>query len=82
MDPGIDPRLDTAQSATGTGAAQTYVQRFTMAVVFPVVFTEDLFNPANPALADVVSWQEPAKRHRQPFSSCRCLWVNCSIIVF
>jgi hypothetical protein len=27
MDPAIDLRLDTAQSATGAGAAQTYVQR-------------------------------------------------------
>ena len=52
-----------------------------MEMEFPVIFTEGLFNPANPALADVVSRQEPAKRHRQLFSSCRCLWVNRYIII-
>jgi len=81
MDPEIDLRLDTAQSVIGAGATQTYVQRFTMAMEFSVDFAKDLLNPANPALADVVSRQGPAKRHRQLFSSCRCLWVNRYIIV-
>lgn len=55
---------EVGASLEQSGGSQTYVQRFTMAVEFPVVFTEDLFHPANPALADVVSRQEPGKRHR------------------
>ena len=55
---------EVGASLEQSGGSQTYVQRFTMAVEFPVVFIEDLFHPANPALADVVSRQEPGKRHR------------------
>ncbi|MFP6749684.1 MAG: 3-dehydroquinate synthase [Alphaproteobacteria bacterium] len=45
-------------------ATETYVQRFTMAVEYPVVFTNDLFDPGNPVLGDVLSYHEPDKRHR------------------
>jgi 3-dehydroquinate synthase len=68
---GSEPDIwrDPAQSmtdviSTGTSSTETYVQRFTMAVEYPVVFTEDLFDPDNPALVDAVSRYEPAKRHR------------------
>ncbi|MDP6689293.1 MAG: 3-dehydroquinate synthase [Alphaproteobacteria bacterium] len=49
---------------TDPPATETYVQRFTMPVEFPVVFTQDLFDPSNPALADVASRLERDKRHR------------------
>ncbi|MDA1098970.1 MAG: 3-dehydroquinate synthase [Proteobacteria bacterium] len=49
---------------TEASSTETYVQRFTMAVEYPVVFTEGLFEPGNPALADTVSRHEPGKRHR------------------
>jgi len=39
-------------------------QRFAVPYEFPVVFTEGVFDPENPALRDVLSRLEPAKRHR------------------
>jgi 3-dehydroquinate synthase len=64
VDPEPDNWRDFAQSMTEASATETYVQRFTMAVEYPVVFTDALFDPDNPVLADAVSRQEPGKRHR------------------
>lgn len=43
---------------------ETLVQRFTMTVEYPIIFTEDLFDPGNSALVDAISRHEPDKRHR------------------
>ncbi|MCM5569402.1 3-dehydroquinate synthase [Burkholderiaceae bacterium FT117] len=43
---------------------QTVWQRFAVPFEFPVVFTENLFAPENPALRDAVARLEPARRHR------------------
>lgn len=42
----------------------THWQRFSVPYEFPVVFTEKLFDPANPALRDAICRLEPQKRHR------------------
>lgn len=42
----------------------THWQRFSVPFEFPVCFTEDLFDPENTTLVDVVSRLEPEKRHR------------------
>jgi 3-dehydroquinate synthase len=42
----------------------THIQRFAVAYEYPVVFTRDVFDPANPVLADILRSREPAKRHR------------------
>ena len=42
----------------------THWQRFSVPYAFPVVFTEGVFDPENPALRDVLCRYEPAKRHR------------------
>jgi 3-dehydroquinate synthase len=46
------------------GHTTVYDQRFTVAYHYPVVFTEGLFRPANPALLDAVRRLEPDRRHR------------------
>ena len=63
-DPEPDIWRDPAHGMTEAGARETYVQRFNMAVEFPVIFTEGLFEPDNMALVDAVSRHEPTKRHR------------------
>jgi 3-dehydroquinate synthase len=55
----------TPQTATPT--TTTLYQRFAVPFEFPVVFTEGVFDPANPALRDVLARREPAKRHRVVF---------------
>lgn len=45
----------------------THWQRFAVPYEFPVVFTEGVFDPENPALRDVLCRLEPAKRHRVAF---------------
>jgi 3-dehydroquinate synthase len=45
-------------------AACVFVQRFTTAFEYPVVFTTGVFSPENPALADVLGRLEPARLHR------------------
>jgi 3-dehydroquinate synthase len=47
-----------------TVAADVYLQRFTAAFEYPVVFTRDVFSPHNPVLADVLTRLEPARHHR------------------
>ena len=58
-----DPESE-AWRAPARSASETYVQRFAMAVEYPVVFTHGLLDPDNPVLVDVVARHEPAKRHR------------------
>jgi 3-dehydroquinate synthase len=42
----------------------THWQKFAVPYEFPVVFTEGVFDPANPALREAITRLEPAKRHR------------------
>jgi len=57
--------------ATDARSAQartaTHWQRFAVPYEFPVVFTEGVFDPENPALRDVLCRIEPGKRHRVVF---------------
>ena len=52
--------------STQTQAA-IHWQRFAVPYEFPVVFTEGLFRPDNPALREALCRLEPAKRHRAVF---------------
>lgn len=45
----------------------THWQRFAVPYEFPVVFTEGVFDADNPALREVITRLEPAKRHRAVF---------------
>jgi 3-dehydroquinate synthase len=45
----------------------THWQRFSVPFEFPVVSTEGVFDPSNPALRDILCLREPAKRHRVVF---------------
>ena len=56
----VDPALLSAKSVSDI----SYLQKFAVNFEFPVVFTEDLFNPANATLRDTVCRLEPDKRHR------------------
>lgn len=49
---------------TGAVATVSYLQRFTVAYEYPVVFTEGLFRPDNPVLAETIGRLEPHRRHR------------------
>jgi 3-dehydroquinate synthase len=52
-----------ARSPSTTQSATRW-QRFSVPYEFPVVFTENLFDPANPALREALCRLEPHKRHR------------------
>ena len=41
-----------------------HLQAFTVSYEFPVHFTQKLFDPANPTIAEVLSRLEPERRHR------------------
>jgi 3-dehydroquinate synthase len=43
---------------------ETHIQHFAVAYDFPVVFTRDAFDPANPTFVDALRRREPDKRHR------------------
>jgi 3-dehydroquinate synthase len=43
---------------------ETHIQHFAVAYDFPVVFTRDAFDPANPTFVDALRRREPGKRHR------------------
>src|SRR5262249_2868270 len=45
-------------------AAEVHVQEFTVAYRYPVYFTADALDPANPTLVDAVGRTEPDRRHR------------------
>jgi 3-dehydroquinate synthase len=47
-----------------TTASTVHVQRFAIAYEYPVYFTERVFAPDNPALADAIARLEPERRHR------------------
>ncbi|MCS6877932.1 MAG: 3-dehydroquinate synthase [Geminicoccaceae bacterium] len=55
-----------AEIERATRAAETicYLQRFTVAYEYPVVFTRGVFRPDNPALVSTISRLEPDRRHR------------------
>ncbi len=50
--------------ATETGSPAVHQQQFSITYEFPVHFTENLFDPGNPVLRDVVGRLESNKRHR------------------
>jgi 3-dehydroquinate synthase len=52
-----DARFQQTQSLT-------HWQRFSVPYEFPVVFTENVFDPDNPALREAICRLEPGKRHR------------------
>lgn len=41
-----------------------YLQQFTVSFGYPIVFTQDVFDPANPEIEEAVCRLEPARRHR------------------
>ncbi|MCS6779137.1 MAG: 3-dehydroquinate synthase [Geminicoccaceae bacterium] len=49
---------------TPTIESASYLQRFSVAYEYPVVFTRGLFRPDNPALASTIARLEPDRRHR------------------
>src|SRR5262245_13639367 len=53
--------LDPRQDASWT---ETHRQSFSINYNYPVYFTRDLFDPANPCLQAALSAVEPDKRHR------------------
>jgi 3-dehydroquinate synthase len=53
-----------ADTRSTQARTETHWQRFSVPYEFPVVFTECVFDPENPALRDVLCRLEPAKRHR------------------
>jgi 3-dehydroquinate synthase len=44
--------------------SEQILQRVPLVLEYPVVFTRDVFDPANPALAEVLARREPDRRHR------------------
>lgn len=57
------PQHDT-ERPMARGRTMVCEQRFTVAFHYPVVFTEGLFRPDNPALVDAVRRLEPDRRHK------------------
>jgi 3-dehydroquinate synthase len=45
-------------------AMSAYHQRITVALDYPVYFTDDVFSPQNPHLLQAIQRREPARRHR------------------
>ena len=62
-----DPRTDARTDPRTHPRTTTHWQRFAVPFEFPVVFTDGVFDPENPALRDVLCLREPAKRHRVVF---------------
>jgi 3-dehydroquinate synthase len=54
----------TADARSKKADTATHWQRFAVPYEFPVVFTEGVFDPGNPALRDALCRLEPHKRHR------------------
>lgn len=54
----------TSDTRSAQARTATHWQRFSVPYEFPIVFTEGVFDPENPALRDVLCRLEPAKRHR------------------
>ena len=55
-----EPAVDRENPGAAT---RSLLQRFTASFEYPVIFTEGLFSPANPALVDVLCLREPERRH-------------------
>jgi 3-dehydroquinate synthase len=53
----LDPKHDASW-------IETHLQSFSIGYRYPVYFTRDLFDPANPCLVRALSAVEPEKRHR------------------
>src|SRR5688500_18217033 len=53
----LDPKYDASW-------IETHRQSFSINYEYPVYFTRDLFDPANPCLRRALSAVEPEKRHR------------------
>ena len=53
--------LETQKTASG----DLIWQRFSVPYEFPVAFSEGLFTPENPLLADTLALREADKRHRR-----------------
>jgi 3-dehydroquinate synthase len=65
--PGTREDLQSMRSPHRTrvaGQTAVHVQRFAVAYEYPVYFTERLFDPANPVLAEAVARLEADRRHR------------------
>jgi 3-dehydroquinate synthase len=57
--------MSSTSKQVGTRAETTaFWQRFAVPFEYPVYFTERVFDPANPVLAETVSRLEPNRRHR------------------
>lgn len=56
-----------ADARSAQARTATHWQRFSVPYEFPVVFTEGVFDPENPALREVLCRVEAAKRHRVVF---------------
>ena len=56
--------IPSESGARETAHSTCHVQTFTVRYEYPVHFTEGLFDPANPLLAEVVARLEPERRHR------------------
>jgi 3-dehydroquinate synthase len=56
--------MRSRQRTRQRGQTTVHVQRFTVDYQYPVYFTERLFDPVNPILAEVVTRLEPERRHR------------------
>jgi 3-dehydroquinate synthase len=63
---GLEEAADAAETAavTAAEAAEVIVQRFTMAVEYPVAFTSRMFDNGNSTLVDLIGRHEPEKRNR------------------
>jgi 3-dehydroquinate synthase len=58
---------DLRQEPQEQAQSAIHWQRFAVAYEFPVVFTENLFDPGNPVLREALCRLEPRKRHRAVF---------------
>jgi 3-dehydroquinate synthase len=57
-------QLEDDAVSTGSAADHSYVQRFAVTYEYPVVFTRDLFDPANPSFGDTLGRQERNRRQK------------------
>ena len=54
----------TSTAAIDAAQGTVHLQRFTVAFEYPVYFTERVFDPGNPVLAEILASREPERRHR------------------
>ncbi len=62
------PQTHSAGTTRNVAAAraddQAYFQQFSVSFQYPVHFTRNALDPANPVLTQAVRWREPDRRHR------------------